>query len=73
MKGRERVVDFEEEAAGHASGNNRVGGGPDRIALHPGTHQAMGAQIADGAWDRKTDLQLLDPYIVDKESANRFH
>ena len=25
------------------------------------------AQDAHGAWDRKTDLQLLDPYIVDKE------
>ncbi len=25
------------------------------------------AQDAHGAWDRKSDLQLLDPYILDKE------
>jgi probable nitrogen fixation protein len=25
------------------------------------------AQDTHGAWDGKTDLQLLDPYILDKE------
>jgi probable nitrogen fixation protein len=29
------------------------------------------AQDAHGAWDRKTDLQLLDPYIVDKEKRKQ--
>ncbi|MGB8364038.1 MAG: NifX-associated nitrogen fixation protein [Rhizomicrobium sp.] len=29
------------------------------------------AQDGHGAWDRKSDLQLLEPYIVDKEARRK--
>ena len=29
------------------------------------------AQDAHGAWDRKTDLDLLEPYILDKEKRRQ--